>query len=396
MRIAQCLEAPLDDHGGVEVLVRALIHHLWEERVETLLIVPQEPGSGILASFPGIKGVFIWDHKRHHREECSRLKNWLLSQKADLAHFHLGGTYGWRARSWLGCPISTINLAGIPCVSTNHGAFSIFDCVASYRPYWFKLAALPPFWLSKLKQLHHVRWEATVSRHDLTAVKEWFFPAREKFLQLYHSKLRGDEFASPTSISNIQTPDNPFILCLGTIGARKGQQYLVEAFLKIAFDHPEWKLVLAGRQAHAPTLQLIKDQIASSDAGNRVIMMPDVDDAMAKTLLQRAAIFAIPSTGEGLGLSLQEAMYAGCACIGSRVGGIPDLIENEITGLLVPPAQPSDLAEGLTRLMGDELLRKKLSEAAKASMLERKMTALNMAQTYLELYKKVLVGKSHH
>lgn len=396
MRIAQCLEAPLDDHGGVEVLVRALIQHLWEERVETLLIVPQEPSLEILASFPGIKGVFIWDHKRHHREECRRLTNWLLSQNADLAHFHLGGTYGWRARSWSGCPISTIDQAGIPCVTTNHGAFSIFDCVASYRPNWFKLAALPPFWLSKLKQLHHVRWEATVSRHDLTAVKQWFFPKREKFLQLYHSKLRGDEFSSPTSISDIQTPNNPFILCLGTIGARKGQQYLVEAFLKIAFEHPEWRLVLAGRQAHAPTLQLIKDQIASSDAGIRVIMMPDVDDTTARTLLQQAAIFAIPSTGEGLGLSLQEAMYAGCACIGSRVGGIPDLIENEITGLLVPPAQPSDLAAGLSRLMTEELLRKKLSQAAKASMLERKMTALNMTQTYFELYKKVLGSNSLH
>jgi glycosyltransferase involved in cell wall biosynthesis len=396
MRIAQCLEAPLDDHGGVEVLARALIQHLWEERVETLLIVPQEPGLGILASFPGIKGVFIWDHKRHHHEECRRLTNWLLSQNADLAHFHLGGTYGWRARSWSGCPISTIDQAGIPCVTTNHGAFSIFDCVASYRPNWFKLAALPPFWLSKLKQLHHVRWEATVSRHDLTAVKQWFFPKREKFLQLYHSKLLGDEFSSPTSISDIQTPNNPFILCLGTIGARKGQQYLVEAFLKIAFEHPEWRLVLAGRQAHAPTLQLIKDQIASSDAGIRVIMMPDVDDTKARTLLQQAAIFAIPSTGEGLGLSLQEAMYAGCACIGSRVGGIPDLIENEISGLLVPPAQPSDLAVGLSRLMAEELLRKKLSQAAKASMLEGKMTAHNMTQTYLELYKKVLGSNSLH
>lgn len=396
MRIAQCLEAPLDDHGGVEVLVRALIHHLWEERVETLLIVPQKPGSGILASFPGIKDVFVWDHKRHHREECRRLTKWLLSQGADLAHFHLGGTYGWRARSWLGCPICKIDREGIPCVSTNHGAFSIFDCVAHFRPNWFKVLTLPIFWLGKLRQLTHVHWEATVSSHDLQAVGRWFFPARKKFLQLYHSKLRGDEFSTPCNTYNPSLPQLPYILCLGTIGARKGQQYLVEAFLSIAVRYPNWKLVLAGRQAHEPTMRIIKAQIASSDAGNRVITMPDVNDATAKTLLQRAAIFAIPSTGEGLGLSLQEAMYAGCACIGSRVGGIPDLIENEITGLLVPPAQPSDLADGLARLMAEELLRKRLSEAAKASMLKRKMTAFNMTQTYLKLYEKVLRSKSHH
>ena len=395
MRIAQCLQSPIHDPGGIEVLVLEMIRGLHAKGVETLLVSPCGLTDAQLAELPGVKGVFVWSQDADPIGQFTSLISWLKKNRADMAHFHFG-TYGWNSRSWSKCPIPAVSRSGITCVSTNHGAFSIFDCVASYRPYWFKILSLPPFWISKLHQLAHVRWEATVSMHDYHAVRSWFFPARKKFLQLYHSKLRGDEFSSPTSISDIQTPNNPFILCLGTIGARKGQQYLVEAFLKIAFEHPEWRLVLAGRQAHAPTLQLIKDQIASSDAGNRVIMMPDVDDTTARTLLQQAAIFAIPSTGEGLGLSLQEAMYAGCACIGSRVGGIPDLIENEITGLLVPPAQPSDLAAGLSRLMTEELLRKRLSEAAKASMLERKMTALNMTQTYLELYKKVVGSNSLH
>ena len=393
MRIAQCLEYPLFDPGGVEVLVMKLVTGLYSEGVETLLVTPRDLTGEQRRDLPGVKGVFVWNSAGSANDESRRLADWLHDHKADLAHFHMG-TYDWHARSWRGCPITHVARAGIPCVSTNHGAFSIFDCVAPFRPSWFKVLTLPPFWLGKLRQLAHVHWEATVSSLDLQAVRRWFFPARKKFLQLYHSKLRGDEFSTPCTTWNPSIPQLPFILCLGTIGARKGQQYLVEAFLKIALEHPEWRLVLAGRQAHAPTLRIIKDQIASSDAGNRVIMMPDVDDATARTLLQQAAIFAIPSTGEGLGLSLQEAMYAGCACIGSRVGGVPDLIENEITGLLVPPAQPSDLAEGLARLMAEELLRKRLSEAAKASMLERKMTALNMTQTYLKLYEKVLGGKS--
>jgi glycosyltransferase involved in cell wall biosynthesis len=390
MRIAQCLEAPLGDHGGVEVLARALIHKLWEERVETLLIVPKDPGSEILASFQGIKGVFVWDHKIHPSEECRRLTNWLLLQDADLVHFHLGGTYGWRARSWLGCPISKIDRAGIPCVATNHGAFSIFDCVAPFRPTWFKVLTLPPFWIGKLRQLAHVHWEATVSSHDLQAVRKWFFPARQKFLQLYHSKLRGDEFTNLPQITPPPSLQSNFILCLGTIGARKGQQYLVEAFLKIAVRYPDWKLVLAGRHAHEPTIRIIMDLIASSDEGNRVIMMPDVDDLTAQSLLQQAEIFAIPSTGEGLGLSLQEAMYAGCACIGSRVGGIPDLIEEGQTGLLVPPADVHQLACGLERLLGDRLLRKRLGIAGLKSMTERKMTAESMTDKYLSLYRKTL------
>jgi glycosyltransferase involved in cell wall biosynthesis len=275
-------------------------------------------------------------------------------------------------------------------VATNHGAFTIFDCVAPYRPLWFKLLTLPTFWLSKLRQLHHVRWEATVSRHDLMAVKRWFFPAKEKFIQLYHSKLRGDEFSGLTPSTDPRIPKSPFILCLGTIGARKGQQYLVEAFLRIAPKHPEWKLVLAGRQAHEATMRIITDLLASSGIGNRVLLMSDVDDGTARTLFHQAELFAIPSTGEGLGLSLQEAMYAGRACIGSRIGGIPDLIEEGETGLLVSPANVGALAEGLESLLGDAALRERFGNAGRRAMEERGMAAKNMAENYLRLYREAL------
>ncbi|MCX6960704.1 MAG: glycosyltransferase family 4 protein, partial [Verrucomicrobia bacterium] len=109
-------------------------------------------------------------------------------------------------------------------------------------------------------------------------------------------------------------------------------------------------------------------------------------DALAHVLLEQAEIFAIPSTGEGLGLTLQEAMHAGCACIGSNVGGIPDLITDWKTGLLIPPADPSTLARGLATLMGDEALRKRLGATARTSMQERYMTSQNMVKSYLELY----------
>ena len=389
MRIAQCLEYPLFDPGGVEVLVMKLVTGLHSEGVETLLVTPRDLTGEQRRDLPGVKGVFVWNSAGSATDESRRLADWLHDHKADLAHFHMG-TYDWHARSWRGCPITHVARAGIPCVSTNHGAFSIFDCVAPFRPSWFKVLTLPPFWLGKLRQLAHVHWEATVSTHDLQAVSRWFFPARKKFLQLYHSKLRGDEFSSPTSISNIQTPNNPFILCLGTIGARKGQQYLVEAFLKIALKHPEWRLVLAGRQAHEPTIRIIGDLIDSTDAGKRVVLMPDVDDLAAQSLLQQAEIFAIPSTGEGLGLSLQEAMYAGCACIGSKVGGIPDLIEEGKTGLLVPPADVGALARALDSLLVDTSLRERLGNAGRKSMQERGMTANQMTGTYLRLYKEVL------
>jgi glycosyltransferase involved in cell wall biosynthesis len=237
-----------------------------------------------------------------------------------------------------------------------------------------------------------VQWEATVSQHDLHAVKSWFFPMRRKFLQLYHSKLRGDEFSSPSPISDIRTPNTPYILSLGTIGERKGQQYLVEAFLEVADAFPDWKLVIAGRQAHEPTMARIKDLLSDSPHAVRVHLLSDVTDSLAHDLMSHAEIFAIPSTAEGLGLSLQEAMFAGAACIGSRVGGIQDLIIDAKTGLLIPPRDIGALVGALTELMMNVQLRRDLGSQAQASMINRGMNSQKMTTCYLHLYRRAVTS----
>lgn len=390
MRIAQCIEVPLFDHGGVEVLVREIIRGTGMAGYETYLVAPRKLTPGERSLLPSIKEVFVWNWEGIPENECCRLVEWMIHHRIQIAHFHHGGTYGWYSRRWRRCPIPRVSKAGIPCVTTSHGAFSIFDCVAKPRPFWLKALALLRFWPAKLHQLGYVAWEAAVSMHDYHALRRWFFPLRSKFIQLYHSKLRGDEFVSPSPVADPRIPKNSYILCLGTVGRRKGQQYLVDSFLMTAEKRPDWMLVIAGRQAHAPTMEAIRALMQSSAHGSRVLLMPDVDDYLACALLEHAAIFAIPSTGEGLGLTLQEAMYAGCACIGSNVGGIPDLIEEGKTGLLVPPADPAALARGLSTLMDQDELRKKLGEAARHSMRERNMSAQNMVDSYLGLYQKAL------
>ena len=395
MRIAQCIEVPLFDHGGVEVLVRELIRELHPEGVETFLVTTAPLTKEQCAALPGIKEVFIWDNHAPPWSEGSRLSGWLKLKQVDLVHFHLGGTYAWWSRSWKNCPIPRLSREGIRCVSTNHGAFSIFDCVASFRPWWFRLLALLPCWPSKLHQISQVAWESTVSEHDFLAVRRWFFPMRRKFIQLYHSKLKGDEYSSPPHPAGPEVPPGPYILCLGTVGIRKGQDYLVESFLQIAGEVPSWQLVIAGRIGQRVTLEKIERHLERSPHSSRVVMLSSVPDQLANELLRHSAIFAIPSIREGLGLSLQEAMYAGCACIGSKVGGIPDLIEDGKTGLLVEPASPEKLAQALLKLISDKTLRMNLAADARKSMIEREMTSRNMANTYLGLYRQTLQNPKH-
>jgi glycosyltransferase involved in cell wall biosynthesis len=82
----------------------------------------------------------------------------------------------------------------------------------------------------------------------------------------------------------------------------------------------------------------------------------------------RAAITVLASRGkaEGLGLSLVEAVLAGSSVVGTPAGGIPEVIEDGVTGLLARDGDPADLAAKLERLLGDPALRRSLTDAGAA------------------------------
>jgi glycosyltransferase involved in cell wall biosynthesis len=328
---------------------------------------------------PMLRGHFHWDPaQRGSRRQIDDLITWARDNRIDLLHFHYGGTYSWNSRSWNRCAITQVAKAGFRCVSTNHGAFGFWLFVGAQRSLPYRLAAMCLCWPAKLRQVASVGWEATVSQHDYHAVRRWFFPLKSRFRQIYHSIL--DESTLP------ELPKRNIILCLGTVGSRKGQPILVEAFARIAADFPDWQLVIAGRHASDETAGQMLAAIARHGLTDRVAVITVVSDTLARQLLSEAAIFAMPSLAEGLGLSLQEALYGRAACIGSKVGGIQDLILDESTGLLVPPADPCALAAGLRRLMADPTLRQRLGNTGRQHILAKGMTREGMIERHATLY----------
>ena len=206
---------------------------------------------------------------------------------------------------------------------------------------------------------------------------------RGKFRQIYHSRL--PEVPRPSGAEREKV-----IICVGSIGLRKGQTYLVEAFSRIASKHPDWDLALVGRPADETLVGRIRDVVSKNKLQSRVQFAEHCSDAELTSRLNRSAIFAMPSLMEGLGLSLQEALVHGCACIGSGVGGIPDLIKDGDNGLLVEPGNVPQLAEGLERLMEHHELRSRLALRGPQSIEEKEMTAPKMVEKYDNLYQAAL------
>ena len=380
MKIALCLEYPIAQHGGTEVLVSELIKGLSKQHQ---IILVSTDNATTLARSP--VGQLVTEHISHTPNWNSAtyardLAEKIAQARPDLAHFHFGGNYGWGNRVFWKCPIFYLSKKNIPCLSTNHGAFSILEGYCwEKHPLAVKLALLPSAWLSKQIVLSHLRCEVAVSQHDWRALRTWYPFLRGKFRWIYHSRLHGT--SPPVNLNREQA-----ILCAGTIGPRKGQTILMEAFARIAKTFPQWRLIFIGRPGDDAMLQQINQTIAQGRLEKQVEFLGSRSDAELRDWLQRVAIFAMPSTYEGLGLSLQEAQFYGCASVGTRCGGVEDLIQDGDNGLLVDVNNPEQLADALQKLMTDSALRERFSRRAPSSVMEKQMTAEQMVQAYERLY----------
>ena len=208
----------------------------------------------------------------------------------------------------------------------------------------FRLAMLPLFWAGRLRTIEALREEVTVSDNDCANMRRWFAPYAGKFRRIYHSQLSGAEEMSEAREKTI--------LCLGTVGPRKGQPFLVEAFSRIAGRFPDWTLIIAGRQdSGVEEMETIRRIVSTRELCDRVLLPGAVSNEEAKSLMMTCGIFAMPSLAEGLGLSLQEALFRGCPAVASRVGGIRDMVIDVETGWLAEPGSPDELAAVFEKAM---------------------------------------------
>ena len=388
MKIALCLEYSIGIRGGVSVLVETLLRELTRLGHEVVLVSPDD-AAGLRQFEAGslIREHFHWEPRhRPSLANARKLARQLAKARIDLVHFHLGENYGWGNRFPWHCPAFFLDGLEIPCVSTVHSVTSILTgYCGNLKPRWFKLLLLPLGWWGKMHQLRHVRREIAVSQHDVQNLRRWYWPLRDRFVQIYHSRLHRD--TAPV----VAGKRDPIILNVGHIAnRRKGQVVLAEAFAGIAARHPGWRLKFAGHDTGDGSAERIRQIASVNQLSERIMLLGQRDDAM--DLMRRSAIYVQPSFEEALGMALQEAMFCGCACIGSRVGGIPELIQDERLGLLVEPGNVAQLSQALEQLIRDESQRENLGRAAAASIREREMTVEAMVKRHLELYETIVAG----
>jgi glycosyltransferase involved in cell wall biosynthesis len=167
--------------------------------------------------------------------------------------------------------------------------------------------------------------------------------------------------------------DGPLrIVAVGTLHEVKGQAHLIEACRMLAERGIAFTCRFIGDGPDREALARLIDRDA---LGDRVTLAGRMtSDAVAEELARSDVLAApsVPTSGgkrEGIPVVLMEAMAAGLPVVASRLSGIPELVTDEVSGLLVPPGDDTALADALERLAGDSLLRARLGTAGRETVL---------------------------
>jgi glycosyltransferase involved in cell wall biosynthesis len=181
--------------------------------------------------------------------------------------------------------------------------------------------------------------------------------------------------------------DTPLIAIAAMLRPEKRIDLLLEAFAQVRSEVPNAHLMIAGDGECRPTLESQARSLGLRNSVRFLGTRRDVD-----SVLGAADVAALSSDREGSPLLVFECMANGTPLVSTNVGGVPDVLEHDRTGLLVPRRDPAALAQGLVSLLIDEPRRAAMAQAGR-ELLSR-FTISAVASRFATLYDSVLAETS--
>ncbi|MBK8230725.1 MAG: glycosyltransferase family 4 protein [Candidatus Eisenbacteria bacterium] len=241
---------------------------------------------------------------------------------------------------------------------------------------------LEPIWRHALRHADRV---IAVSR----AQADWLLEAgsaREAQLVVLPNAIEPSRF-EPRITPIARGDGNRVLLCLARLVPEKDHLTLLEAY-RFLLQHggPAPHLALVGDGPLRAELEARAREISRQYTGSRVEFVGQVDDA--RPWLAGADLAVLASRHESQGIALLEAMATALPVVATRVGGIPEVVEDGVTGLLVPPGQPRALADALRRLLADDAQAFALGQAGR-TRVERRFSLAARAEAMMRVFQQL-------
>ena len=286
----------------------------------------------IRSSGPGSRAL-VW--QMFYLAEALVLARHLRAEGVTHLHNHF-------ADSSANVAMLTAEVAGIPFSYTLHGPAELFE------PHRWALA----------EKTARARFVACISHYARSQCMFFSDPAHWHKLAIVHCGVIPELYDRP-----IPQTDGLHLVFVGRLTAIKGLRVLMEAMAAAHADRPDLRLTLVGDGPDRPWLEAAA---ASMDGAVRFAGYQS-QEGVAE-ILAGADALVLPSFAEGVPVVLMEAMASGKPVIATQLAGVPELVEDGVSGLLVPPGDPAALAAAIGRLAGDAELRARMGEAGRAKV----------------------------
>lgn len=355
MKLALLPSAFHPNLGGIEELVRQVAHELQRRGDDPLLLVNRWPRSlPAVETFEGLpirrlklrvpssglkaKLSYHLTHRLVRRAVVQLLREF----GAELIHVHgvsCNVPYALHAKRVL----------GLPLVVTLHGELTMDANQIFQRS---RHAAM--LMRQVLAEADRITAVSAKTLADAEAFCGGSFGARARVI-VNGASLEDIAQATP------HTHARPYVLAMGRLAPQKGFDLLLRAFADAGLEG--WDLLLAGDGPQRDALETLVRELGLTE---RVHLLGRVDRDRAAALFRGARFFVIPSRAdEGMPLVAAEAMGAGCPVIGTRSGGLPELVAADETGFVIEREDLDGLRDAITRMASDEALRARMSEASR-------------------------------
>ena len=351
--------------GGAQRMVLALLKQLDKEKYNVK--VCYWLGEGELKDEIEKAGIEVIDLKVKNGSLLRvifKLIKLIKENKIKLIHTHLFDTdlCGFLATRWAKVPIMIISIHSIFFLKKKKHALR-YKIISLFIDRFLPVS-------DSLAQ-HFISW-ARINPNKVTAVSNGI--DMSEFNKPKHTN-RLNELRKSLGIP-VATP------ILGTVARlepRKGHRYLLEAVAQISKDYPDLTVLLVGDgELKSDLRNLVKELNISSN----VIFAGSQENI--PEILSLLDLFVLPTLEEGFSIAILEAMACGLPVIATNVGGVPELVKDKETGLLVASRSPLALASAMTMLLGNKEYAVALGEAGKKRV--KQFSSKIMAEKIEEIY----------
>ena len=304
-----------------------------------------------------------------------KLRELSREHRFDIVHDNQTLSYG----IWL------MQVTGFPVVATVHHPLTIDleNALRQARSLYEKARRIlwSPWQMQQLVARRLPRL-ITVSHTSRRAVERAFGLAPEQMRVIYNG-IDSEQFRP---LPEVEREPGLIVCVCNSEDRNKGARYLIEAINLLQEDGRDYRLALVD---HAKkNLKLVPGLVRQYGLSSRVHFTGRLSTEQLVRLYNQATLVVSPSLYEGFGLPAAEAMACGAPVVATTAGAFPEVIENGVSGLLVPPGNAPALANAIERLLEDTELRQRLGQESRRRIVDR-FSWGETAERTLALYQEV-------